>query len=123
MCPYNDARSDRLHDGANVTIHGIQTASAAAKTDDPVTFYFDFEDLGLKDNTVRAQLFTTDSTQSPKPRTVIRKCTPPTGTTYIATATGSNTDKSEDLSMRLDVPGATLSLWNKEKTLKGRGDN
>ena len=51
-CPYTDSRSDRLHDRVRVRIHGIQTATADAKTDDTTTFYFDFEDMGLDDNTI-----------------------------------------------------------------------
>ena len=56
-CPYNDNRKDKLHNGLSVAVNGMQTASANDKTDDSVEFWFSFEKLGLKDNTVRARLY------------------------------------------------------------------
>ena len=52
-CPYvrydGDDSSD-LHNSADVDIDGLQVATADDKTDDPVDFLFNFENMGKANN-------------------------------------------------------------------------
>ena len=117
-CNYNDNRDDRVHNGTNATIHGIQTASADDKTDDPVTMWFSFEDLGLDDNTVRARLYSATGRDARKAE---RTCKLPVPTpTFIAEATGTNSDGSQNTNFVTEIDGTTLSLWDKKDVLRGR---
>ena len=114
-CPYNDNRKDRVHTRAHVTIDGMQTATADDKVDDPVTMWFSFEDMGLKDNTIRGRLYSATGLEA---RKASRTCELPTITpSFITTVTGSNTDKTENVNFQADIPGATFSIFSKKDVL------
>ena len=117
-CPYNDNMKDRLHNGLHVTIDGVQTATADNKTDDPVTMYFSFEDMGLENNNLRGRLYSATGRTA---RKAAGRCELPNpAPAFISEFTQTNSDESENVALKSDIPGATFSIFDQKNVLRGR---